>query len=82
MAMMMAMPSVCALNTCSKQHRSTAAPTFKPRLVRGFFSQFFYVENDAMRVCAVLLLMAGLSTAAVAEDYRAAKPGEWLQVRL
>jgi hypothetical protein len=35
-----------------------------------------------MRVCAVLLLMAGLSAAAVAEDYRAAKPGELLQVRL
>ncbi|MBU1332512.1 MAG: ParB/Srx family N-terminal domain-containing protein [Gammaproteobacteria bacterium] len=35
-----------------------------------------------MRVCAVLLLMAGMSAAAVAEDYRAAKPGELLQVRL
>ncbi|VXC34756.1 conserved exported hypothetical protein [Pseudomonas sp. 8BK] len=35
-----------------------------------------------MRVCAVLLLMVGLSAAAVAEDYRAAKPGELLQVRL
>ena len=35
-----------------------------------------------MRVCAVLLLMAGMSAAAVAEDCRAAKPGELLQVRL
>jgi len=35
-----------------------------------------------MRKFAVLLLMAGLSAAAVAEDYRAAKPGELLQVRL
>lgn len=35
-----------------------------------------------MRVYALLLLMTGLSTVAVAEDYRAAKPGELLQVRL
>ena len=35
-----------------------------------------------MRICAVLLLMTSLSAAAVAEDYRAAKPGELLQVRL
>ena len=35
-----------------------------------------------MRICAVLLLLSGLSVAAVAEDYRSAKPGELLQVRL
>ena len=35
-----------------------------------------------MRICAVLLLLSGLSGAAVAEDYRSAKPGELLQVRL
>ena len=35
-----------------------------------------------MRICAVLLLLSGLSVAAVAEDYRTAKPGELLQVRL
>ena len=35
-----------------------------------------------MRVCALLLLLAGFSAMAVAEDYRAAKPGDLLQVRL
>ncbi|MBA4289522.1 MAG: hypothetical protein C0439_11205 [Pseudomonas sp.] len=35
-----------------------------------------------MRIVAFGLLLLGLSVAAVAEDYRAAKPGELLQVRL
>ena len=35
-----------------------------------------------MRIFAVLLLLVGLSANVVADDFRAAKPGELLQVRL